>query len=59
MNSIGWRGIACAGSQFLKIQVPADRTKPKRLMDAAAYRSLLKLFCAGASVREIHQAHGL
>jgi hypothetical protein len=40
------RDIVCVRSQTLKVHVPTDRTRPKRLMDAAAYRSLLKLFCA-------------
>ncbi len=34
-------GVRC---QTLKARVPTERIKPKRLMEAAAYRNPLKLF---------------
>jgi len=36
----------CVRSQTLKAHVPAESINPKRFMEPAAYRNLLKLFCA-------------
>jgi hypothetical protein len=36
----------CVRSQTSKAHVPAESINPKRLMEPAAYRNLLRLFCA-------------